>query len=90
MGPLSYIHGFEGLDELSTGGQNTICYYQRGEVEGFVLDPSGFGLRKAISSEIMGGSPQFNAGRMLDLFWGKTEVLYSILEYSTLLPRCSW
>jgi len=67
------VHGFGGWDELSTNGSNTICYYRRGEVEKFALDPDRFELRKANIDEIKGGSPNANAQRMLDLFSGKDK-----------------
>jgi anthranilate phosphoribosyltransferase len=58
------VHGFGGLDELTTGGANTISHLKDGRVTTFKLDATSLGLRPAVRSDLVGGEPAENA-RML-------------------------
>ena len=58
------VHGHGGLDELTTGGPNTVSYLRGGRVETFKLDACDLGLRRAERDELGGGEPAENA-RML-------------------------
>ncbi|MEY2642290.1 MAG: anthranilate phosphoribosyltransferase [Actinomycetota bacterium] len=62
------VHG-GGLDELTTTGSSTVLELRGGKVRSFTVDPVALGLAPAIMDELVGGSPDFNAGvvrRMLD------------------------
>jgi anthranilate phosphoribosyltransferase len=58
------IHGYGGLDELTTSGPNRVSHLKDGRVEDFELDGAGFGLRPANISDLKGGSPEDNAAML--------------------------
>jgi anthranilate phosphoribosyltransferase len=58
------VHGFGGLDELTTSGPNRVSHLYDGRVETFDLDAAPLGLRRAQPDELTGGDPAQNA-RML-------------------------
>jgi anthranilate phosphoribosyltransferase len=55
------IHGFGGLDELTTNGPNQVSHLQNGKVKSYTLDAAGLGLRSASPSDLQGGGPPENA-----------------------------
>lgn len=65
------IHGYGGLDELTTSGPNRVSHLKDGGVTTFELDASQFGLRKASQEQLRGGEPQQNAAILRDLLSGK-------------------
>ncbi len=71
-GQAAYVvHGYGGLDELTTGGKNRVSHLQDGRVETFELDPAVLGLRRAQSEELRGGDPAENAVILRALLEGK-------------------
>jgi anthranilate phosphoribosyltransferase len=58
------IHGYGGLDELTTSGPNRVSHLKDGRVSSFDLDPNDLGLRPAALETLRGGEPEQNA-RML-------------------------
>ena len=54
------VHG-QGLDELTTTGPSTVLELRGGRVRSFTVDPVALGLAPAISDELVGGNPAFNA-----------------------------
>ncbi len=65
------IHGYGGLDELTTNGPNRASYLKDGRVENFELDARDLGLRPISQEELHGGEPSVNAAMLLDLLTGK-------------------
>lgn len=55
------VHGFGGLDELTTAGPNRISLLRNGKVVTFDLNPADFGLRPAAPDVVRGGTPHENA-----------------------------
>lgn len=55
------VHG-QGLDELTTTGTSTVLELRDGRVRNFSVDPVALGLAPAIPEELVGGSPEVNAG----------------------------
>jgi anthranilate phosphoribosyltransferase len=56
------IHGFDGLDEISLAEPSHIWELKDGHVTSWVINPQDFGLPRADTSEICGGSAEENAG----------------------------
>lgn len=54
------VHG-GGLDELTTTGSSHVLELRNGHVRSFDVDPLKLGLAPAISEELVGGDPAFNA-----------------------------
>jgi anthranilate phosphoribosyltransferase len=61
------VHGYGGLDELTTSGPNRVSQLRGGRVETFDLDARDFGLRPASPETLRGGDPQQNAAMLRDL-----------------------
>ena len=55
------VHGYGGLDELTTNGPNRVSHLHKGRVSTFELDPSELSLRRAPAGSLQGGDPEENA-----------------------------
>ena len=55
------VHGYGGLDELTTNGPNRVSHLHKGRVSTFELDPSELNLRRAPAGSLQGGDPEENA-----------------------------
>ncbi len=67
------IHGYGGLDELSTEGVNQVSALRDGEVKTFELDPQELGLARATIDDFIGGTPEENAQITHDILSGKDQ-----------------
>lgn len=55
------VHGFGGLDELTTAGINRVSELREGQVYTYTIDPAEFGFAPSTAADIAGGTPQDNA-----------------------------
>ena len=55
------VHGFGGVDELTTAGMNQVTALRDSKVNSFELDPAEYHLRSASPDELRGGDPPVNA-----------------------------
>ena len=76
LGGALVVHGYGGLDELSTLGPNHVSQLVDGRVETYQLDAADFGLRRAKPEDLQGGQPSENAA-----------ILRAILENRDDSPR---
>ena len=67
------VHGYGGLDELTTSGPNRVSRLQDGKVDTFVLDAGDFGLRRVQGDELLGGEPALNARMLRNLLSGDDD-----------------
>jgi anthranilate phosphoribosyltransferase len=65
------VHGHGGLDELTTGGPNTVSHLKDGRVNTYTLDAAEFGLQPAKPEDLRGGDPETNANMLLALLGGE-------------------
>ncbi len=65
------VHGYGGLDELTTGGPNRVSRLKDGAVETFEFDAADLGLRRARPADLRGGEPEENARILRALLGGK-------------------
>jgi anthranilate phosphoribosyltransferase len=56
------FRGDDGLDELTTTGHSHVWEVSRGLVTEHDIDPRELGIKRARISDLVGGSPQHNAG----------------------------
>ncbi len=54
------VHGFDGLDEVSTTGPTLVYDVQEGQVKQRTLDPEDFALPKAAAADLKGGNKARN------------------------------
>ncbi|NLC06968.1 MAG: anthranilate phosphoribosyltransferase [Syntrophomonadaceae bacterium] len=65
------VHGLDGLDEIALVGETKIAEIKDGRIEYYTIAPEDFGFKRCTIDEIRGGSPEYNAQVILDLFTGK-------------------
>lgn len=65
------VHGANGLDELSTTGDNQIVQLRDGKIKTLSLHPSELGLKTVSVEDIKGGSPEENAIALRKLLEGE-------------------
>ena len=70
------IHGYEGMDEISTQGENLIYSKEYGEI---IFDPNEININRPVNSEMIGDKPSYNADRIGDIFSGKKDSFYEIV-----------
>jgi anthranilate phosphoribosyltransferase len=55
------VHGGDGLDEISIGGETCVAELRDGAVRSYTVVPEDFGLRRAPLESILGGDANQNA-----------------------------
>ena len=65
------FRGDDGLDELTTTGHSRIWEVSLGDIHEHDLDPRDLGIPTADLSDLLGGSPEHNAGVLRDTLSGK-------------------
>lgn len=65
------FRGDDGLDELTTTGHSRIWEVSRGDIHEHDLDPRDLGIPTADIADLIGGSPEYNAGVLRDTLAGK-------------------
>ncbi|AET65337.1 anthranilate phosphoribosyltransferase [Methanothrix harundinacea] len=63
------VHG-SGLDEITNTGPTRISELDRGALKSYTVTPQEFGYPLARIEEIRGGSPEENAGRLVEILSG--------------------
>ena len=65
-----FVHGLDGLDEISLIGRTRILELKDGETKEYEISPEDFGLRRCTLEEIKTGTPQENADTIRGVFSG--------------------
>ena len=68
-----FVHGLDGLDEISLLGKTKINHLKNGEVNAFEIEPEDFGLTRCNLSDIKTGTPDVNAETINGVFSGKIK-----------------
>jgi anthranilate phosphoribosyltransferase len=64
-------HGLDGLDEISLIGRTSIAEIRQKQIKYYEVTPEDFGMKRCALADIAGGSPEFNAQVIRDIFSGK-------------------
>ena len=67
------VHGSDGLDEITLSGPTRICEIRDGEICDYLISPSDFGIPRAKTSELCGGSPAENAEQLKAILEGRLK-----------------
>ncbi len=67
------VHGYGGLDELTTSGPNRVSCLQDGRVSTFEMDAADLGLRRASDEDLTGGDPEQNARILRSVLSGQDD-----------------
>lgn len=79
-GSFYIVHGFDGMDEITLSDNSyllKISHHKIHEIE--IINPENFGINKCPIDEIIGGNPEYNSQKMLELFAGKTSKYLDIV-----------
>lgn len=68
-----FVHGLDGLDEISLLGKTRILELKDGKLENYEIEPEDFGLRRCSLEEIKTGTPEVNASIIRGVFEGKIK-----------------
>jgi len=68
-----FVHGLDGLDEISLLGKTRINHLKNGEVNVTEIEPEDFGLARCSLSDIKTGTPDVNAETINGVFSGKVK-----------------
>ena len=77
------VHGSDGLDEVSITGETYCAELKNGSINEFSILPSDIDLPLANISEIIGGEPEENAKKILELFNGKKNAFRNVVILNT-------
>ena len=74
------VHGSDGTDEISITNETYVVELDEGNIKEFKINPKDAGLEPCSISEILGGSPEFNAKKIEQLVNGeKSGFFYSVI-----------
>lgn len=68
-----FVHGTDGLDEISLMGPTKINELKDGEVKKYEICPEDFGLKRCTLEEIKTGTPEVNAKTIVGVFKGEIK-----------------
>lgn len=66
-----FVHGLDGLDEISIIGKTRINELKGGEIKTYEIQPEDFGLKRCTLEEIKTGTPEENAETIRGVFSGE-------------------
>ena len=66
-----FVHGTDGLDELSLLGETQVCELRDGRLLRYTLTPEELGLKRCTLADIATGTPAENADTIRNVFSGK-------------------
>jgi anthranilate phosphoribosyltransferase len=68
-----FVHGLDGLDEISLLGKTRINQLKNGNIKSFEISPELFELTRRTLEDIKTGSPQVNAQTIIGVFDGSIK-----------------
>ena len=68
-----FVHGLDGLDEISLLGKTKINHLRNGEINVIEIEPEDFGLTRCTLSDIKTGTPDVNAATINGVFSGEIK-----------------
>ena len=67
------VHGYGGLDELTTAGPNRVSHLKDGVVKTYQMDAADFSLQRAAPDDLRGGDPEENACMLRKVLTGEDK-----------------
>lgn len=68
-----FVHGVDGLDEISLLGPTQIVELDNGEFKRYEITPEQFGMKRCVLEDIKTGTPDVNAATIRGIFEGKID-----------------
>jgi anthranilate phosphoribosyltransferase len=76
------VHG-DGMDEITNTGETSIAELRDGVVKSYKLRPEDLGYPLARASDIAGGTPEENAGKLVQVMLGKKSPARDIIAMNS-------
>ncbi len=64
------VHGEDGLDEITVSGKTLVCELKGNRMESYEISPEDFGISRASTDSLKGGTSQENADLLRGIFTG--------------------
>ena len=80
-----FVNGDDGMDELTLTANSQIVKLINGNIKKEVFNPTDFGFEKVDMFDLTGGSPEYNAGALIDLLDGKKSPYRNIVVINSAL-----
>lgn len=77
------VHGHAGMDELSLSGMCSVTELHHGVVSKFEIDALSFGLARAETGSVRGGTPQHNAHIVREVLAGSRGPIRDIVVFNS-------
>ncbi len=77
------VHGSDGTDEISITGETYVVELDDGNINEFKINPKDAGLKPCNFSEILGGSPKFNAQKIENLVNGEKSGFFHSVVFNS-------
>ncbi len=77
------VHGSDGTDEISITGETYVVELDQGNINEFKINPKDAELKSCNFSEILGGSPKFNAQKIEQLVNGKKNGFFHSVIFNS-------
>ncbi len=77
------VHGSDGTDEISITGETYVVELDDGNIKEFKISPQDANLKACNFSEILGGSPKFNAKKIEKLVDGEKSGFFNSVIFNS-------
>ena len=77
------VHGLDGTDEISITGDTYVVELDDGNINKFKINPKDANLKECNFSEILGGSPKFNAQKIEQLVDGEKSGFFESVIFNS-------
>jgi len=77
------VHGSDGTDEISITGETYVVELDEGNINEFKINPKDAGLKTCDFSEVLGGSPKFNAQKIQHLVNGEKNGFFQSVVFNS-------
>ena len=74
------VHGKDGLDEISLSEITFVAELKDNKITEYIFDPKEYGYEYIKNSDIIGGSPEYNAKKFLEMLDGQNKKFQHIVE----------
>ena len=82
------VNGSDGMDEITLTGNSQIAELSNNQIKEFEINPEKYNFKLCSPKSIQGGSPSYNAKKMLHLFEGEKSAYRDIVVLNAAAAFC--
>jgi anthranilate phosphoribosyltransferase len=82
------VNGSDGMDEITLTGNSQIVELSNNQIKEFEINPEKYNFKLCSPKSIQGGSPSYNAKKMLHLFEGEKSAYRDIVVLNAAAAFC--